>query len=226
MKNMENFKKSKKAKNIKDTEQKTNYEIATENAAKLFLSHPLEEIISQKGFDAHDGYIWIRFLGIQHRISLETGLCEFEDADGSFKPQGHGASMTLYDIICYSKTDCKTSGQYISFPNLARVHNSNSYAGQGMFSDSSRLFDTMPEKLEQACIALGGVKAGKGDVTYKIPLFEHHGQMDCIIDFWCADEDFPAQLTILCDLNTLDYMHYETIWFMAGYIIRKIEELM
>ena len=211
---------------MNEEEKKTNYEKAMGNAAKQFLTYPLAEYVTEKGFTTEGEYIYLSFLGKMHRINIISGLVDFEAKDGSFYPASFNETMTLYDLICYSRPNCKTAEEYISLPNLAPIHNACSYAGDGMFARQTKLFDKYPKAFEEALLSLGGIRTGKGDVTYRIPIFHHHSDMSVILDFWCADEDFPAQLTILCDQNTLDYMHYETIWYMVVYLLNKVEEAM
>ena len=44
--------------------------------------------------------------------------------------------------------------------------------------------------------------------------------------FWRSDEDFPAEIKMLWDSNIMQFMHYETIWFAAGHLLARLEELM
>ena len=69
----------------------------------------------------------------------------------------------------------------------------------------------------------GWVEAGKrpGDVAYKIPVWEN---LCVIFRFWNSDEEFPAQLQFLCDRNMLDFMHYETVWFLVSHIIQLLKQ--
>ena len=47
----------------------------------------------------------------------------------------------------------------------------------------------------------------------------------CIeFSFWESDEDFPAQLQLFTDKNLLQYIHYETAWYMFGYLLTRIAE--
>ena len=45
-----------------------------------------------------------------------------------------------------------------------------------------------------------------------------------IFRFWNSDEEFPAQLQFLCDRNMLDFMHYETAWFLVSHIILLLKQ--
>ena len=44
--------------------------------------------------------------------------------------------------------------------------------------------------------------------------------------FWHADEDFPPSLDLLWDRNTLQFLRYETTWFAAGVLRRRLREEM
>lgn len=226
----------------------SNYEIAKARTASLFLTYDLPAMIQKTGFQADEDYIYMDFARRKHRISLQTGLVEFlagapahghdleaGDPEAGYLEAGYleadyNVAMTIYDIICYSDAQCSAAGQFTAMQNLAPMFNasrgSSSFAGEGMFGSLQRLFDSRPEKLEAACKALGGTPFGKGDVSYRIPIFSYHGDIDIVLDFWCSDDEFPAQLTILCDENLLQYMHYETMWFMVGHLTGRIKELM
>lgn len=216
---------------VQDKQAKTNYEIAKERTAKLFLTYDLPAMIKKTGFKADESYIYMNFLMKEYRISLETGLVEYlEDEASAYQEATYSDAMTIYDIICYSAETCQASYVYTAMQNLAPMYNSSKgtseYAGAGMYDETARLFDAHPEAFEAACKALNGVPFGKGDVSYRIPIFQYNGEISVALDFWCSDEEFPPQLTILCDKNLLQYIHYETVWFMVGFLLGRIKELM
>ena len=37
-----------------------------------------------------------------------------------------------------------------------------------------------------------------------------------MVQFWFADEDFPAQLQFFWDKNALQYLRYETMYYALG----------
>lgn len=209
----------------------SNYEIAKARTAKIFLTYDLPAMIKKTGFQSDEAYIYMHFLGRQHRISLTTGLVEYQEVEsGPYLEADYNAAMTIYDIICYSDAACSAAGDYTSMQNLAPMYNasrgSSSYAGEGIYGPTGRFFDAHPKEFEAACKQLGGQPFGKGDVSYRIPIFSYNGSIDVALDFWASDEEFPPQLTILCDKNLLQYLHYETVWFMVGYLVERIKELM
>ncbi len=72
-------------------------------------------------------------------------------------------------------------------------------------------FSGQTERLVRACRALGGVPCGKADVGFAIPVFRDLG---ISFQFWDADEEFPASIKYLFDANSLEFMHYEALWYM------------
>ena len=39
-----------------------------------------------------------------------------------------------------------------------------------------------------------------------------------------SDEDFDAEIQFLWDENTLQYMHFETLWYVMSHIVRRLME--
>ena len=68
-------------------------------------------------------------------------------------------------------------------------------------------------------------KCGKpvalGDMGFRFPVF---GPLSVIVKFYRADEDFPASITFLWDENMLSFVFYETVFYVAGFILEAICE--
>ena len=95
------------------------------------------------------------------------------------------------------------------------------HPGDGSFQEEKQYFDKETQKLDEACRKLGGVPAGKGDVAYRIQVFPF---LPVIFQFWNSDEDFDAEIQFLWDENTLQYMHFETLWYVMSHIVRRLME--
>lgn len=85
------------------------------------------------------------------------------------------------------------------------------------------VFNGKRKELETVCELLGEKLDLKGDVAAKLYPFTF---LPVIIQYWEADEEFPANLKFMFDENILDYIHFETIFFMMGHIVKRIEEMM
>ncbi len=42
--------------------------------------------------------------------------------------------------------------------------------------------------------------------------------------YWEGDDEFPPSLKFMYDENILDYMHFETVFFMTAHILKRMEE--
>ena len=80
-----------------------------------------------------------------------------------------------------------------------------------------------PEKFRSACIALGGNPIDMGDIGFRFSVF---ADLPVILKFYHADEDFPASITLLWDANMLQFVLYETVFYIAGCLLEAILENM
>jgi len=214
--------------NKKETDGHTrasNYEIMKHRMEKEFLKYDQEKMIQKFGLLWDADYIYIEFLSRRYRADRRIGRIEWSKKEFvDWREADYNEAMTLYDILCYSKEGCCPSGEYISMQGLSSLKGSApSYAGRGFFQKEESLFDHKDAELSKACEMLRGFKTGKGDVSFLIPVF---GSLSVLFQFWNSDEEFPASLQILCDKNILEYMHYETVWFMASHLVRRLKEEM
>lgn len=46
-----------------------------------------------------------------------------------------------------------------------------------------------------------------------------------VLQYWDSDEEFPPMLKIMWDKNIINYMHYETTYFAASHLLKRIQEL-
>jgi hypothetical protein len=90
-----------------------------------------------------------------------------------------------------------------------------------MFREAAEFFDQHLPELARACEALSGTPEKVGDVAYRLPVFDF---LDVQLQFWASDEEFPANLQFLWDRNIQDFIHYETTFYVAGHLIRRLQE--
>ena len=62
-----------------------------------------------------------------------------------------------------------------------------------------------------------------GDMSFRFPVFDG---LTVILKFYHSDEEFPASAILLWDSNTLQYIFYETVFYIAGFLIHSILEIM
>ena len=62
-----------------------------------------------------------------------------------------------------------------------------------------------------------------GDAGFSFTIFR---DLKVQLKFYRADEEFPASLTLLWDVNTLEFMKYETVFYVAGALLNLIRQQM
>ena len=206
-------------KNILSGDKTSNYEIMAEEARKRFLSMDMDEISVRTGNILEGETFRICFLGREYTVSTKSGIVT--GTDGS--PVDYGVSMILYDLLGYAKQGAIPSGNYTQVQNLAQVVSTAKYAGQGMFDKRMQQMDGKDLQLRAVCEKLGGIPWGRGDVSCLIPLYR---DLKFGFSFWDSDDEFAASASVLFDSNSLQYMHYETLWYCLSHIFSRIEEEM
>ena len=199
-------------------ERVSNYELTKGRMARRFLDYDQEEMIRRFRLDSDRDWIRVRLLGRTYEISRAEGTV-YAAADGGRTEAGFNEAMTLYDVLCGAKRDAALSGELVKVEGL--VSAASTPSGE-LFGGRARTFDGREGALARACEALGGEAFGKGDVAYRLPLFDF---LPVVFQFWRSDDEFPASIQLLWDRNTTDFMHFETVWYAAGHVLDRLTEL-
>ena len=81
------------------------------------------------------------------------------------------------------------------------------------------------EVLKQACIRLGGQiqpRLARADVTARIPAFPF---FPVLLQFWDADDEFPPQIKIMWDDQTMRYLNFETTYYLQGDLLARLKAI-
>ena len=198
-----------------------NYETAKENARRYFLTFDQADI-EARPFLSHDtGYFYTALAGQNCRVGRDTGIVELQQDDGSWSAADFNAALTVYDLLCYARPEAKPSGEYVSVGQLNSVFTSS--ANSDFYRSYAEWFNDRRELLTAGCRSMGGVPANmKGDAAWLLPMTDF---LSMVLQFWEADEEFPASLTLLMDGSILDFMHFETVWYAAAHILSRLKHL-
>ena len=60
------------------------------------------------------------------------------------------------------------------------------------------------------------------DVCSRIPILPF---FPVIFQFWEGDEEFAPKIMILWDKKALDFMHFETLYYVIGLLLQRLAEL-
>ena len=200
--------------------RKSNYELTRDRVEGDFVKYDQHGMIEKFRLEHDEAYIFLRFLSCAYRVDRKTGRVERMDADGPVHA-GFNETLTIFDVLCESKPDCRLSGEFVRVNDLAGIAKT-AYLGGNLFDGSARAFTHRTEALKAACEKLGGIPGRVGDVSYQIPMFDF---LPVTLQFWDADDEFDAVLKIMWDRRTLDFMRYETTYYAAGRLLERLEEL-
>lgn len=201
---------------------KSNYDITKEKMQTQFLKYDQQGMISQFHLEHDEEYLYLRFIGRDCRIGRTTGKVECsEDGFAHVTDACFNEAMSIYDVLCCSKDGCHLSGRFSRINNMkGTVHSSG--LGDCLANEAARDFENKAKLLRRACEQLGGTKEKVGEVSYRLNTFDF---LPVILQFWDADEEFPASLQLLWDENILDYMHYETTYYTGGHLLDRLRAL-
>lgn len=200
----------------------SNYDLMRDKMEKEFLKYDQTEMIKKFALRHNEDYIYISFVSCEYRLNRLTGRVEYVSPRGDIIHADYNISMTVFDVLAYSKPGCRPAGRFAPINSLKGVVHASAPSDNDFFQKTGDFFAGKCPRLKAACEALGGVAETVGDVSYKLPLFDF---LPIIFQFWDADDEFGASIRLMWDENILDYMHYETTYFAASHLLGRIKEL-
>ena len=79
---------------------------------------------------------------------------------------------------------------------------------------------------EQASASAFANSAITSILCYPIDLFPIYQDLKVRLKFYRADEEFAAQVVLLWPANALEYMYYETTFYVLRFLLQKIADKM
>ena len=192
-----------------------NYSIQSERARALFLTYDQAAMCARLGLAMTETDIPLRFLGEACRVRRADGRVLRPDGSEA----GFHAVMTIYDALARTGPTPRLAGTFVPTAALHGIHGTRA-VHEDLHAAAAARFAGRCEALAAALAALGGKPwDGPGDVAYTLDVFDF---FPVCVRFWDADEDFPASLQFLWDAKALDFLHYETLWYVLAEIIGRL----
>ena len=201
-------------------ERKDNYLLQVQQAKQYFLRYDQQKLAEKLSLAGDDTHLYTRMLGTKYRICRRTGDLEALDGEIWRDANTHGEFMTLMDLVCDSSPHRHTTGVWKTMVSFGHLFHRELMEGKDPFAEA---IQADMAAFRRACESLSGKLQPIGDISYAIEIFD--GLCICL-QFWEADEDFPAQVVWFWDENALMYLKYETMYFAVGLVKRRILEKM
>ena len=194
----------------------SNYEKARQAAAKHFTSYDMNRLAARPGVTDGGEELTTFLFGAPVRICKTTGDMWINGIPANFCQ-----ALSVYDWLCDGKPDARASGVYAPVGSLPGVL----VGGSGLMMEDrvlAKTVDADPERFCAACRNMGGREIRLGDLGFEVPIFP---DLSMQLKFYFADEEFPPSLTFLWDKNILDFVRYETVYYIAGVLRDRLMEV-
>lgn len=203
-------------------EAMNNYARALEQARALFLQWDQEGMLRRCALRADADFLYLNFLGQPMRICRATGGVEHCP---SGRPAGFEASLAAYDYLCRSAPLPRMQGQLC--PATALRHAAQSSPSEvRLYQRQADSLQARQPLLRRALNRLGYAPFPRGDVACTFPVFDG---LDAVFQFWEGDEEFPPSVRFLWCENALDFLKFETLYYVMNcffqLLARGMEEI-
>lgn len=189
-----------------------NYEILKDQNRAHFLEFEQEPFIRKFHLNHDDSFIYFRMLGKMYVLDRKTGIISRNGREASIN-----AAMTVYDMLCHSRENVSLDGAWVGLSGLGGIIATKHLVS--LKDPDMELYAGKSEQIRKACDTFGGTPMEQGDVSAVLPVFDF---FPVWFQFWDGDEEFPPSFTFLWDRNTLAFLHYETLWYVMGFIKEEI----
>ncbi len=191
----------------------TNYDIMLQNAKKRFCTYDPRKLVEGIPAWLREGKICTCFLGEEVEVELGTG----EISVGG-RPANFCEALTIFDWLCDARPDASAAWEFCPITSLPGIF----VRGSGLtmnFTALAEKFDQNPAAFAAAVENVSGKPLPLGDMGCQIMAFPN---LPLQLKFYHADEDFPASITPLWDKNILQFIRYETIYYLAGCLRERL----
>lgn len=193
----------------------SNYEMQIIRARKLFLHFDQSAILRRLPLEHDLDYIKIRFINRKWNICRNSGMITdvLNGDEANFNTY-----LSIFDYICRDNTTPHMLGRKQALNSLGK----NIHPGVGdslLFNQYASKFSAEPDKLGNICSSLGARPFPVGDVAFEINIFD---ELSVAMQLWLGDDEFAPRLSLLWDESTLEFLFYETCWYIASELLSII----
>lgn len=199
-----------------------NEEAMAEKAKLEFLESDHEQLIQKFSLKNDSENLYINFLTVTYAINRTTAAVTNKETG---EPAIHDIMMSIFDMLLNSKAQDELpalSGSWVTLSTLGGIIGAAHVARLHTNEILAPFVDKVPE-FTAVCEKLNGIKQPKGDVSYVLPLFDF---FPVWVQFYDADEDFPATLQFMYDSNAKNFVFFETLFYCTSYMEKLFADML
>ena len=193
------------------------YEMMLRDACRRFVSYDMAVLAKRPGVEDRGDHLKTEFLGEPVLLRKEDGRITVGDQDADF-----GQTLSVLDWLCDRKENAQAAGEYCAIGSLPGVYVGGGNLNMDMPKLSGMIHEN-PDGFRDACVKMGAQPLQLGDLGFLVRIFP---DLTMCLKFYFGDEEFPPQLTFLWDRNILQFVRYETVYYIAGCLQKRILRLM
>lgn len=200
----------------------SNYDKQVDIGKSYFLRYDAGQLAKKFKLPLDEEFLYLTYFGSPFRIERESGTVFEKQGEEYLECRSYETVMTIYDMLCHNPElpPVPLSGNWTLVGNFAAAGASPS---ADFFAQKyADFFSGKTEKLKKACKSLGGElqpRLAGADVTARIPAFPF---FPVLLQFWERDDEFPPQLKILWDTQTMHYLNFETTYYLQGDLLERL----
>lgn len=193
-----------------------NYDKMLADAQKRCAGYDMAALAAKPGVEDTPEALKTCFLGQEVRIRKADAQVTVNGKNADF-----GQALSVYDWLCDRKSYAASAGIFCPISSLPGVYVSGKGLGMQMPTLSGRI-DRDPEQFRAAMAALGAKQIPLGDLGWQLDIFPGFPMQ---LKFYFGDDEFPPQLTLMWDHNSLQFVRYETLYYIAGCLHERLRQL-
>lgn len=186
----------------------SNYDKQCEEWRQKFLTMDQADICGRlPEIEQSEDRLTLWHYGRQFMVERKTGSIQVLSDE---KPVKVTPQLNIYTLFWYAGKDAALTGSWVPFQALRDASPFEKAFRHGILEPLAATFSGHEELLETAVKKLNGTVLSPAN--YQLWAFS------CVpvrLNFWDADDEFPAQANLLFDSSATDYNHVESIVTIA-----------
>lgn len=191
-----------------------NYDAMLRAAKKRFCTYDMANLACKNGVQDMNTHFCTTFLGEKVLVEKISGEMTVGGRTANFSE-----ALTVFDWLCDRKEGAVPSYRFCPVSSLPGVY----VRGSGLSicpAEVASQIDKSPQKFAEFCLSIGGLPTMAGDMGFQINAFP---DLPLQMKFYGSDQEFSPSLTLLFDANILQFIRYETVYYLSGCLIHRLE---